>query len=208
MNKNLFRGFYFITDHYLSQNGNVEDVRLALSAGVKIVQFREKKREKQIFFQELIQIKKLCQDYKAYLIINDDIDLANEIEADGIHVGQDDALIEEVKLRVNNKMIIGVSTNSLPTALLAQDHGANYVGVGHIYPTTTKDKPNPPIGLDVLKEIKSHLKIPVVAIGGITLNNVKPVIESGADMVCAISDSIKGGTVKENIQSYKILFNI
>jgi thiamine-phosphate pyrophosphorylase len=205
MNK-LFKGFYFITDHSLSINGNVKDVELALQAGVKIIQYREKNRERKSFYDELIEIKDLCKVYNALLIINDDVNLAKEVDADGVHVGQNDLHIQEVKKILGENKIIGVSTKSLSQAFSAQKQGASYIGIGHIFPTNTKIKTSKLIGTEILKDIKTKLLIPVAAIGGINIKNAKSVIDTGVDMVCAISDSLKNGTVKENIEHYFKLF--
>lgn len=203
---NLLNGFYFITDHRLSLNGSIKDVDLAIQAGVKVIQFREKLRERKYYYDELLEIKALCKD-KAILIVNDSIELAKEINADGVHVGQKDISIAMCKKAFGEDKIIGISVSNINEALLAEDQGANYIGVGHVFPTRTKNKETPPIGIVALKEIKQRLSIPVVAIGGINLSNAKSVIDTGIDMMCAISDSLKGGAVKENIMKYLQLFH-
>ncbi|GMT48714.1 MAG: thiamine phosphate synthase [bacterium] len=203
----VFKGFYFITDHKLSENGIVKDVDLALQAGVRLIQFREKTRGKKEYYSELIEIKDLCIQHQAKLIINDDIDLAVKINADGVHLGQGDTPIREAKRLLGNTKIIGISAYSLTEAHKAQDQGATYLGIGHIFPTHTKVKENPPLGTSILKEFRHQLTIPIVAIGGIHINNALSVIETGVDMLCALSFSLKGGRVKENIAELTRLFN-
>ncbi len=200
--RNILRGFYFITDHQLSVNGNVRDVELALEAGVKVVQFREKKRSRKQYNEELLTIQSLCGNYNAVFIINNEVELANELNADGVHVGQEDMSIKEVQAILGTDKIIGVSASGLNEAILAQQLGAAYIGVGHVFPTTTKNKHSPSIGIHKLQEIKNALSVPVAAIGGINRNNALDVITAGADMLCAISDSLKDGTVKDNVTEY------
>ncbi len=204
----VFKGFYFITDHKLSENDIVKDVDLALQAGVRLVQFREKTRRKTEYFNELIEIKDLCAKHQAKLIINDDIQLAKEVDADGIHLGQGDSSIEEAKRLLGSSGIIGISVYTLAEAHKAQEQGASYLGVGHIFPTSTKIKESPPLGTSILKEFKQKLTIPIVAIGGIHINNAPSVIETGVDMLVALSYSLKGGQVKENITELTRLFKI
>lgn len=202
-----FKGFYFITDHNLSLNGNVKDVEQALKAGAKIVQFREKHRTQNEYVNELIAIQELCQQYSAKLIINDSVDLALEINADGVHLGQgDDDLVEARKLLGKNK-IIGATANFLITALEAQNEGADYLGIGHIYLTSTKEKDYPPLGIKALREIKEKVRIPIVAIGGIHYNNAKAVVDTGVDMIAAVSASLKKGMVEDNLRQFIQLFN-
>ncbi len=199
--ESLFSGFYFITDNRLSFNGNVKDVEQALEAGVRLVQFREKIRHINDFYTELIKIKYLCKNYKALLIINDNIELAKYIDADGVHLGQGDSPIAYARKLLGHKKVIGLSSANLDQALLAERNGADYIAVGHIFNTYTKVKTANPVGIDVLKNIKSNISIPVVAIGGINLNNINLVVDSGVDMICAISSSLSSGTVKDNIKS-------
>jgi thiamine-phosphate pyrophosphorylase len=198
----LFRGFYFITDDGLSLDGNVSDVEQALEVGIKVVQFREKRRSFSEFYSELFEIKQLCKDYGALLIVNDSIELALAVDADGIHLGQDDSQISYAREALGFKKVIGLSTGNLNEAMLAENNGADYIGVGHIFNTHTKLKTDEPIGIDVLKTIKGNISIPVVAIGGINLGNIEAVVSTGTDMICAISFSLEGGTVKENINAY------
>ncbi len=202
-----FKGFYFITDHNLTINGIVKDVGLALQAGVHLIQFREKTRGKKEYYSELIEIKDLCIKHQAKLIINDDIQLAEEVDANGVHLGQGDSSIQEAKRLLGPDKIIGLSAYTLTEAYKAQEQGASYLGIGHIFPTHTKVKESLPLGTSILKEFKSKLTIPIVAIGGIHIDNALSVIETGVDMLCALSYSLKGGRVKENITELTRLFN-
>ncbi len=203
----VFKGFYFITDHNLSRNGNIKDVDLALQAGVRLIQFREKTRGKIEYFSELIGIKDLCLKHQARLIINDDIQLAKEVDADGVHLGQGDSSIQKARGLLGSDKIIGISAYTFTEAHEAQDQGASYLGVGHIFPTHTKVKESSPLGTSILKEFKRQFTLPIVAIGGIHIDNVLSVIETGVDMFCALSYSLKDGRVKENIAELTRLFN-
>jgi len=200
------KGFYFITDHQLSQNGSFKDVQLAIKAGVTIVQFREKVRKKQDYISELREIKSLCQENNAALIINDNLELTIEIEADGIHIGQGDMPLDVTQKALGKDKIIGVSTGTIEEALDAEKDRCSYIGVGSIFPTKTKKKNQSPLGVIKLKEFKQKLTLPIVAIGGINFSNGESVINTGVDMICAISQSLKDGKVTENIENFNEIF--
>lgn len=201
----LWKGFYFITDHVLSQNGNVRDVQLALDSGVRVIQFREKNRKQNEYESELLAIQSLCRSYSALMIVNDDPKLAMEIDADGVHLGQEDMSVLEARNQMGPNKIIGLSTSSLSQSVIAEPY-INYIAVGSIFPTQTKKKNIPPLGVVPLLDFRKHLSVPLVAIGGIELSNVLSVLDTGVDMICAISASLKNGQVKENIQFFLSLF--
>ena len=204
-----FKGFYFITNHQLSKHGNIHDVEMALQAGVAMIQYRDKSRPKDIILRELLEIKVLCKKYNIPLIINDYPELLTKIDADGLHLGQNDMDIREARSLVGADKIIGISVNNIESALNAQGDGAQYLGVGHIFHTSTKIKNYSPLCLDTLRNIRQHINIPITAIGGINRQNAREVISSGADMICAIKDTISSGQVREMIEEYnKLIFYI
>ena len=155
----------------------------ALEGGATFIQIREKDLDEANFEAEAIALKKLCAKYKVPFVVNDNVELAKRIDADGVHVGQSDMEALDVRTLLGPDKIIGVSAKNVEEALLAEKHGADYLGVGAVFPTSSKDDASEVSHLQ-LKEICSSVKIPVVAIGGITKNNVQQLKGSG---ICGIS---------------------
>lgn len=178
---------YAITDrHWLNGETLYQQVEKALKGGVTFLQLREKNLDEEDFMKEAREIKALCRKYKVPLIINDNVEIAREIDADGVHVGQSDMEAGDVRDRLGPDKIIGVSARTVEQALLAQAHGADYLGVGAVFSTSTKsDAKN--VSYETLKEICKAVRIPVVAIGGITRDNVKELTGCGADGIAVIS---------------------
>ena len=168
---------YAITDrHWLNGETLYQQVEKALKGGVTFLQLREKNLDEEDFMKEARKIKALCKKYKVPLIINDNVEIAREIDADGVHVGQSDMEAGDVRDRLGPDKIIGVSARTVEQALLAQAHGADYLGVGAVFSTSTKsDAKN--VSHETLKEICKAVRIPVVAIGGITRDNVKELVK-------------------------------
>ena len=181
------KGFYFITDSGLSRKGIVSDVRNAVKAGVKVVQYREKNKPSCEMFREASILRRICKNIT--FLVNDRIDIALAVKADGVHLGQDDVFLPEARKLLGKKKIIGVTVHSLKEALFAQKQGANYLGASPIFPTKTKIDAGKAIGLNKLKEIsrRVRVRVPIVALGGISLKNAGLVAMSGADSICAIS---------------------
>lgn len=163
----------------------------ALSAGVTMVQYREKgegaltREERLRLGRELV---KVCREWSVPLIVNDDVELALALDADGVHVGQDDRDAGEVRKRIGSSKILGVSAHDIGEAEQAIARGADYLGVGPMYPTSSKKDTRPVQGPEGLARIRARFpEIPLVGIGGITLANAYPVLEAGADGVAVIS---------------------
>ena len=172
----------------------------ALRAGITAFQLREK-GEGALVGAELKalaeQCKVLCNEYKVPFIINDDVNLALEVGADGVHIGQQDGVISDVRAKIGADKILGVSVNTKNDALAASDAKADYIGVGPLYETKTKTDSNPVVGTELLSEVVALLPgLPVVAIGGITEGKAGTVIRAGASGVAVIS-AITG---KENAE--------
>mgnify|MGYP000857357224 FL=1 len=180
------RGYYFITDAGLSLAGNLSDVRAAAAAGVTVVQYRNKSNITRDMYEEALLLKSACGG-KAKFIINDRIDIALAVDADGVHIGQEDMPYDRARHLLGPDKIIGVTVHDLDEALEAEARGADYLGLSPIFATGTKDDAGAPCGTAVIAELKKHCRVPVVAIGGIGLSNVDEVVAAGADMVCAIS---------------------
>jgi len=201
----VIKGYYFITDAGLSRNGNISDVKNAVEAGVSVVQYRSKLGDTESMIKEARSLKKTCER-KALFIINDIVGIALSVDADGVHVGQGDMPYETARKLLGKNKIIGVTVHSTEEAKIAEHRGADYLGISPIFSTTTKDDAGKPCGVGLIKEIKKDCKIPIVAIGGITLDNAKEVVSSGADAVCAISAVVAKDDVKGEVERFQKLF--
>lgn len=164
---------YGITDRYWLDGRNLaDDVELALKGGTTMLQLREKDLDEENFYKEAVEIKSLCERYKIPFIINDNVQLAVKVGADGVHVGQNDMVAQDVRALIGPDKILGVSTQTVEEAILAEKMGADYLGVGAVFPTGSKDDCWV-LSHELCRDICSAVKIPVVAIGGITKNNIK-----------------------------------
>ncbi len=178
---------YAVTDRAWTGKQNLyEQVESALKGGATCIQLREKNLDEKIFLEEAIKIKDLCKKYNVPFIINDNVDIAIKCNADGIHVGQEDMAVLEVRKLVGDKMIIGVSVQSVDEALDAIKNEADYLGVGAMFSTSTKLDTNI-ISFETLKNICNAVNIPVVAIGGIGKNNIMKLAGSKVDGVALVS---------------------
>jgi len=187
---------YAVTDRsWLGQKTLEMQVEEALKGGVTCVQLREKEICEEDFLSEAIKIKALCKKYNVTFIVNDNVDIAIKCGADGIHVGQNDMEASNVREVIGKDMILGVSAQTVEQAVLAEKNGADYLGVGAVFNTSTKLDADA-VRFETLKEICYTVSIPVVAIGGIHKNNILELSGTGIDgvaLVCAIfaSDNIE-----------------
>lgn len=195
-----FHGFYFITDGRLSRNGVVKDVEDAIRSGATIVQYREKKKDIGPMVEEARAIGGVCEG-KALFLVNDRVDVCLAVGADGVHLGQSDMDYRTAR-RLLDERIIGVTIHDVEEAKGAEAMGADYVGVSPIFETKTKSDAGEAGGLELVKGVAEAISIPKVAIGGITLENAKSVIEAGADTVCAIS-ATAGDDVEGKVRRFK-----
>ncbi|MBU4342488.1 MAG: thiamine phosphate synthase [Candidatus Omnitrophica bacterium] len=202
----MIKGYYFITDAELSKNGNESDVEKAVEAGVTIVQHRRKLDDTEAFIKEAKVLKKICKG-KSLFIINDRVGVALSVDADGVHLGQGDMPYDTARKLLGKDKIIGVTVHDVKEAIQAENKGANYLGVSPIFSTTTKSDAGKPCGVEVIKEIKKNCKVPIVAIGGITLDNAKEAVQAGADAICAISAVVTKDDVRKEIKRFQFLFN-
>lgn len=181
---------YFIMGSNNCTKEPLQVLREALEGGITLFQFREKGEgaltgEKRIRFAKELQT--LCKEYNVPFIVNDDVELALELDADGVHVGQDDEGITSVREKMGDK-IVGVSTHTIEEARWAIENGADYLGVGPIFPTSTKKDTKAVQGTKGLNYFREHeITIPIVGIGGITIENTASVIDAGADGISVIS---------------------
>lgn len=178
---------YAVTDrHWLKDETLENQVEKALQGGATFLQLREKSLDDDIFLAEAKEIQKLCKKYQVPFVINDNVDIALAIDADGVHVGQSDMEALDVRKRLGPDKIIGVSAQNVQQALLAQKHGADYLGVGAVFPTGSKDDAED-VSFETLKAICLAVDIPVIAIGGITKENVSELKGSGICGIAVIS---------------------
>ncbi|MCP4682349.1 MAG: thiamine phosphate synthase [Desulfobacterales bacterium] len=188
---NLFQidySLYLVTDRGLSMGRTtLEIVEAAVHGGVTCVQLREKDCSTREFVNQALLIKDFLKLKKVPLIINDCLDVALAIGADGIHLGQSDMPFSLAKNIVGDTLVIGISAESLSDAIQAEKEGADYIGVSPIYKTPTKTDTAPPLGLKGIEEIRAVVDIPIVGIGGLNETNAREVIKSGADGVAVVS---------------------
>ena len=178
---------YAVTDRsWLHGETLYDQVEKALKGGATMIQLREKKLDREHFIEEAREIKELCHRYHVPFIVNDDVDIAVLVDADGVHVGQNDMEALEVRSKLGPDKIIGVSAGTVEEALTAQKHGADYLGVGAVFPTSSKDDADA-VSYDTLKAICKAVDIPVCAIGGISVSNVEKLSGSGICGVAVIS---------------------
>jgi len=192
---------YFITDSKLTKKDILDDVKAAIKAGVKIIQYREKEKTTRLMFEEAKQIKKLCDQNNTILIINDRIDICNAIDADGVHLGNDDMSYEETRKLLKNK-IIGLTIHNVEEAIEAEKLGADYIGVSPIFETKTKLDAGPAAGLKLIEDVKKAVTIPQVAIGGINLENIEEVIKAGATSATVISAIVTKDDVEAECRKF------
>ena len=178
---------YAVTDrHWLNGSTLTKQVENALKGGATFIQLREKNLDDESFFKEAVEIKDLCKRYNVPFVINDNVDIALKIDADGVHVGQDDMEASKLRKLLGPDKIIGVSAHTVTEALKAKEAGADYLGVGAVFPTGSKDDVSV-LPHETLRDICNAVDIPVIAIGGITKDNVIELEGSSIDGIAVIS---------------------
>ena len=201
----MFSGLYLITDN--NQDGKLlTKIDAALTGGAKIVQYRAKDIRPDDRRKMAEKIKSLCHQHEARLIINDLPELAHEIDADGVHLGQEDMSIAQARQILGHQKLIGVSTHDVDQALKAEAHGADYIAIGSIFSTDSKENTNL-VGLKTLSMVRKAVRIPVVAIGGITPDGAFDALEAGADSIAVISGIMADSDPARAAKEYSLLFN-
>ena len=179
---------YLVTDKGLARGRTIlEILTAAVRGGATVVQLREKDCSTRDFIDQALGIKKFLSAQGVPLIINDRMDVAQAVKADGVHLGQTDMPLEMAKSILGDSMIIGISAESLEDAIEAEKGGADYLGVSPIYATPTKTDTAPPLGLEGLREIRKAVRLPLVGIGGLNRDNAAEVVRSGADGIAVVS---------------------
>lgn len=194
-NFNFENKLYVITESTISKGRSDEFVvKEAIKGGAKIIQLREKQWDKNKIREEAIKLLKICRKNNVIFIVNDYVDVALEIGADGVHLGQSDMPISEARKICGNKLIIGLSTHSIEQAIKADKEDVDYITIGPIYKTRAKDYT---IGIAIIKDILKKIKKPLIAIGGINKNNIDEVLEQGVKSVAVISAVVSAENIKE-----------
>ena len=179
---------YLVTDRRLSLGrSTVEVVAAAVSGGVTCVQLREKHCSTREFLEEARRVRELLVGTGVPLIINDRLDVALAVAADGVHLGQNDMHISDARRLVGERLVIGISAESVADAIRAEAEGADYIGVSPVFTTPTKMDTAPPLGLEGLREIRRAVSLPLVAIGSIRHDNASEVLRAGADGLAVVS---------------------
>ena len=195
---------YAVTDrHWLNGRTLYEVVKESLDGGATFLQLREKTLDEETFLQEAKELQKLCKEYKVPFVINDNVDIALEMDADGVHVGQSDMEAGDVRAKLGPDKIIGVSAQTVEQAILAEKRGADYLGVGAVFPTGSKDDADD-VSFETLRAICDAVSIPVVAIGGITKDNIKELKGSGICGAAVISAIFGQKDIREATEELKI----
>lgn len=178
---------YAVTDSsWLGEQTLYEQVEEALKGGATFIQLREKELDEENFLKEAIEIKELCRRYHVPFVINDNVEIARKMDADGVHVGQSDMEAGDVRAILGDEKILGVSAQTVEQAILAEQRGADYLGVGAVFPTGSKADAED-VSLETLKNICEAVHIPVIAIGGIGKANVSQLKGSGICGIAVIS---------------------
>ena len=204
----IIKGLYAITPDSADLNTLIQKTKSAIEGGAFMVQYRSKIQDRDVKMQQCAAILRLCREHNVPCIVNDDVDMCRILEADGVHLGEKDDNIAEVRHILGEDAIIGSSCyDQLDRAKSAQKEGASYVAFGAMFATSTK--PNAPrASLALLKEAKREIQIPIVAIGGITVNNAHDVIKTGIDAIAVINSLYEAKSIKETAETLSKMFQI
>lgn len=195
---------YVIADKRICGSRDIEAViSESIDGGAEMIQYRDKESDDNRFLQTASKLQAICKSRNIPFIVNDRVEIALEINADGVHVGQEDMPLVEVRKRVDPGKIIGVSATSIPQAIQAEKNGADYIGIGPIFDTLSK-KTDEPLGLDIIRESKQRLNIPFFAIGGINLDNLDVLIQAGGNRIAVISAVISSDDIISVTEKLKV----
>ena len=182
------RGLYLILDPEVAGARSLTELtKTALAAGVRAFQLRVKTPATRTFYELAATLCPLVQKGGGTFLVNDRCDIASAVGADGVHLGQEDLPLADARAILGPGKLIGISTHNLNQAREAEGGGADYIGFGPIFPTTTKENPDPVVGVAGLREVRAKVRIPIVAIGGINAGNIAEVVTAGADCAAVVS---------------------
>jgi thiamine-phosphate diphosphorylase len=202
MRREIPWAFYFITDSNLTRQGILKDAEDAIRGGAKVVQYREKNKSYDEMVVEASALLVLCKNAGADLIINDSPELARAVGASGVHIGQGDGTLSEARKTLPDG-IIGVSCGTVEEVNAAEAGGADYIAASPVFFTSTKNDIGRPVGMDGLARLRRATGLPIVAIGGITLANIRDTVLAGADAVCAISATVGSPDIAASVREFE-----
>ncbi|MHB1126133.1 MAG: thiamine phosphate synthase [Bacillota bacterium] len=195
--------YAFVTEEFSRGRENIDVAKDLIAAGIKIIQYREKEKDMLLKYQECLEIRRLTRESGVTFIVNDDVDLAMLVEADGVHIGQEDLPPEAVRRLVGPHMLIGLSTHSPEQARQALEKDIDYIGVGPIFPTNTKKGVVSPVGLGYLEYVVEHIPLPFVAIGGIKMHNVSQVLRKGARCIAMVTEILESRDIISRVKEIR-----
>jgi thiamine-phosphate pyrophosphorylase len=204
--KNLDLSLYLVTDKSDDVEKFLKTIEEAIKGGVTVVQIREKTAETLDFYNLALKVKEITTKYDVPLIINDRVDVALAVDADGVHVGQSDMPCDVTRKLIGEDKILGVSAATIDEARKAQEDGADYIGTGAVFPTATKDDA-PKVTKQELKEIVESIDIPVVAIGGISKDNAHELLDTGIAGLSVVSAIMSSENPKKSSEELLNIFN-
>jgi len=181
----------------------LEVMEAAILGGADIIQLRDKKSSKRDVLTKARALRELTKKHDVLFIVNDHIDVALAVDADGIHLGQDDLPLSEARKIMGPNKIIGISTHAIEEAREAEKNGADYIGVGPVFPTKSKEDVVAPVTTAYVQEVAREITIPFVAIGGIKLHNVDQVLAAGATRICAVSEIVGADDIIKTCETFK-----
>lgn len=193
---------YPITDTVISGLSHAKQVEQFAAGGATFIQLREKRASPRDFYEAAREAMTVARTLGVRIVINDRVDIAIAIKADGVHLGQTDLPPDRARLLLGENRIVGYSTHTLEQALAATFAPVDYIAIGPVFQTRTKDKPDEVVGLATVGEVRKQVTKPLVAIGGITLDSALLVIEAGADSVAVISDLLVGNGIAERTRCF------
>ena len=197
---------YILISSEIATRSVKETAKLVIDGGADTIQLREKTISDSKFLSLAREVRGLTVKSGTLFIINDRVNVARELNADGVHLGQQDMSVSEARAIIGNEKIIGVSTHNIIQARQAQKDGADYIAVGPVYPTGTKDY-EPSVGLKVIREISREINVPIFAIGAITLENLDDVVKAGASRVAVCSAIINSKDIYSSTKRFKTKLN-
>ena len=208
MNKsNIDYSVYLVTDHRGKTDAEILNIiEQAIKGGTSVVQIREKTASTKEFYNLALKAKEITEKYNVPLIVNDRIDIALAVKSDGVHIGQDDMPAKVAREIIGEEMILGVSASTVEEAMKAESDGADYIGSGAVFPTATKDDADS-VSKEELKEIVNSTSIPVVAIGGITIENAESLKDTGIDGFSVVSAIMNADDPKKASEILKEIYN-
>lgn len=199
----ILSGLYLILDPSVSLMRSLSDaLRQAAQAGVKIVQYRNKTASMKEVYEEVLRLRKLAEELGVLFIVNDRCDLALAVDADGVHLGQEDLPLDLARKVMGPKKLIGISTHNPAQVRAASAGKPDYLGFGPIFKPGSKQDHDPVVGIEGLRVIRSLTALPIFAIGGITVENVGEVMTAGANGVAVISAILKAPDIKQAVSDF------